>query len=41
MIIDREVSTAIMIILIVTVDSGNQYRMKRDSYRLFELIQIS
>ena len=40
MIIDREVSTDIMIILIVTFDQGNQYRMRRESQRLFEYIQF-
>ena len=39
MIIDREVSTDIMLIIIVTFDLGNQYRMRRDSQRLVEYIQ--
>ena len=40
MIIDREVSTDIMIIIIVTFDWGNQYRMERNYQRLFEHIQL-
>ena len=40
MIIDREISTVIMIILIDTFDSGNQYRMRRNSQRLFERIEF-
>ena len=40
MIIDREVSTVIMIILIVTFDKGNQYRMRRDSQQPFKCIQF-
>ena len=31
MIIDKEVSTDIIIILIVTFDQGNQYRMRKNS----------
>ena len=41
MIIDREVSTDILLILIVTFDKGNQYRMRRNFQRLFEYIQLS
>ena len=40
MILDREISTDIMIILIVTFDQGNQYRMRRNSQRLFEHIHF-
>ena len=40
MIIDREVSTGIMLIIIVLFDWGNHYRMKRNSQRLFEHIQF-
>ena len=40
MIIDKEVSTDIMLILIVISDLGNQYRMRRNSQRLFEHIQF-
>ena len=40
MIIDREVSTDIMLILIVTFDKGNQYRMRRKVQRLFEHIHF-
>ena len=40
MIIYREVSTDIMLIIIVTFDLGNQYKMRRDSQRLFEYIQF-
>ena len=40
MIIDREVSIDIMIIIIVTFDKGNQYRMRRNSQRLFKCIQF-
>ena len=36
MIIDREVSTDIMLILIVTFDWSNQYRMRRNSQSLFQ-----
>ena len=35
MIIDTEVSTDIMIILIVTFDYDNQYRMRRNSQKIF------
>ena len=41
MIIEREVPTDIIIILIVTFDLGNQYRMRRNSQRLFEYIKLS
>ena len=34
MIIDKEVSTDIILTLIVIFDCGNQYRMRRDSQRL-------
>ena len=40
MIIDREVSTDIMLILIVTYDLGNQYRMRRNFQRPFGHIQF-
>ena len=40
MIIDMEVSTDLMLILIVTFDLGNQCRMSRDSQRLFPRIQF-
>ena len=40
MIIDIEVSTNIMLIIIVTFDYGNQYRMRRDSQRLLDHIQF-
>ena len=40
MIIEREVPTDIIIILIVTFDLGNQYRMRRDSQRLLDHIQF-
>ena len=40
MIIDRKVSTNIMIIIIVTFDLGKQYRRRRDPQRLFESIQF-
>ena len=40
MIIDREVTTDRMLILIVTFDWGNQYRMRRNSQRLFKCIQF-
>ena len=40
MIIDREVSTDIMLILIVTFDQGDQYRMRKNSQRLFDHIQF-
>ena len=39
MIIDREVSTDIVLILIAIFDYGNQYRMRRNSQRLFDHIQ--
>ena len=35
MIIDRKISTNIMLNLIVTFDQGNQYRMRRNFQRLF------
>ena len=41
MIIDREVSTDTMLIRIVTFDQVNQYRIRRNSQRLFEHIQVS
>ena len=40
MIIEREVSTNIMLILIVTFDWGNQYRMGRNSQKRFKYIQF-
>ena len=40
MIIDREVSTDIMLIHIATFDKGNQYRMRRNSRKLFNHIQF-
>ena len=40
MIIDREISTDIMLILIVTFDHGNQNRMRSNSQRLFKHIQF-
>ena len=40
MIIEREVSTVIMLILIVSFDQGNQSRMRRDSQRLLDHIQF-
>ena len=40
MIIDREVSTDIMLILIVTFKEGNQYRMRRNSHRLLKHFQF-
>ena len=40
MIINREVSTDIMVILIVTFDQDNQYRMRRNSQRIFENVQF-
>ena len=40
MIIDREVSTDIMLILIIAFDLGNQYRMRRNSQRLFDHIHF-
>ena len=40
MTIDREVSTDIMIIIIVTFDKAHQYRMRRNSQRLFDNIQF-
>ena len=40
MIIDREVLTDIMVVPIVTFDKGNQYRMQRNSQRLFKHIQF-
>ena len=40
MIIDREVSTDIMLILIATFDYGNQYRMRTNSQRPFEHIHF-
>ena len=40
MILDREVSTDIMIILIIILDWGNQCRMRRNSQRLFKHIQF-
>ena len=40
MIIDKGISTDIMLILIVTFDQGNQYRMRRNSQRLFDDIQL-
>ena len=40
MIIDREVTTDIMLILIVIFDQGNQYRIRRNSRRLFDNIQF-
>ena len=36
MIIDKEVPTILLLIIIVTFDYGNQYRMRRD---LIETIQ--
>ena len=36
MIIDREVTTDIMLTLIVTFDQGSQYRIRRNSQRLFQ-----
>ena len=41
MIIDREVSTDIMLIIIVTFNQDNQYRMRRKYQRLFEYILLS
>ena len=40
MIIDREVSTDIMLILFATFEYGNQYRISRKSQRLFDYIQF-
>ena len=40
MIINREVSTIIMMIIFVTFDWDNQYRMRRHSQRLFEQIEF-
>ena len=42
MIIDREVSTDIMLILTVTFDKGNQYRTKktlRDSFNNIQFLE--
>ena len=40
MIIDREVATDLMLILMVTFDYSNQYRIGRNYQRLFEHIQF-
>ena len=40
MIIDREVSTDLMLIIIVTFDQGNQYRMRRNFQRLLDPINF-
>ena len=39
-IIDREVSTVIMIILIVNFEQGNQFRMRRDSLETLRLYSV-
>ena len=39
MVIDREVPTDKMLIIIATFDQSNQYRMRRNSQRLFDHIQ--